>query len=268
MRPGFTVAKDCPLVWQEGGRRLLLSLGVKTLVIPDLHHRTGWVDAVVTDERPDRIVFLGDGPDARGKLGRSHSAVDRMVAFMKHWLPRPEVVWLIGNHEAHYIFNHEGIRGSGWKHWRWKRYNEALGRHWWRRMQFAHWEQGWLLSHAGFRQGLAHPILGLDPEWLAREDRQQFEAALLAPTPWTAIGDARSYHKTGAQGGVTWLDWDEEFEPIAGINQIVGHTAADEPRWKDTEDSRNLCLDTHCRHYALIVDGVVEVRAQPHPVIS
>jgi hypothetical protein len=233
---------------------------VKTIVIPDLHHRLAWVAPTVAAERPDRVIFLGDGPDARGKAGKGYSAAARLIVFMKAWLARDDVVWLIGNHEAQYIFNHEDIRSNAWKHWRWKRYRDDFGMSWWRKMKLAHSEQGWLLSHAGFREELAHPILGFDPVWLERYEREMFEASCLAPTSWTMIGDGRLQQPKGNRGGVTWLDWNTEFKPIPGVNQIVGHTEDVEPRWNNTAESLNLCLDTGCRHYALIEDGNVTVK--------
>ena len=241
---------------------------MKTLLIPDLHHRFAWVAPVVADERPDRIVFLGDGCDAKGRWGRGYTACAGFIAFAKEWLSRPEVIWLVGNHEAHYIFNHTEIRGGGWKHWRWKRYAQELGWVWWPKMRLAHWEQGWLLSHAGFRAELAHPYHGLTEAWLTLYEREMFEAARLGPTSWTTIGDARLRQPNGSKGGVTWLDWNREFQPIEGVNQIVGHTEDDAPRWKTTDTSRNLCLDTGCRHYALIVDGAVVVKPQPYPLVA
>ena len=43
-------------------------------------------------------------------------------------------------------------------------------------------------------------------------------------------------------GGPLWMDWDN-LVPIAGINQIVGHTPGSEVREKRTTASRNYCLD-------------------------
>ena len=63
-----------------------------------------------------------------------------------------------------------------------------------------------------------------------------------------------------AKGGCTWLDWDEEFEDIPGVPQIVGHTIGKEPRWKGA----SLCLDTQLRHYAVIEDGKVTVKETPN----
>lgn len=238
---------------------------MKTVVIPDLHHRIDWVAPTVAAEQPDRIIFLGDGPDAQGKKNKGYTAVDRMIAFMKEWISRPDVIWLIGNHEAHYIFDFTELRGSGWKHWRQRRYRQGLGPMWWNQMRLAHVEQGWLLSHAGFRPELAHPVKGFAPEWLIPYEREMFQAACLSPTSWTMIGDARLRQPIGNRGGVTWLDWNEEFAPIPGVNQIVGHTYGLEPRWKNTPDSRNLCLDTGCRHYAVIQDGEITVKQVDQP---
>lgn len=80
-------------------------------------------------------------------------------------------------------------------------------------------------------------------------------------------------------GGVTWCDWDQEFEPTPGLHQIVGHTPASSVRITMLEDrtgvitrqtlaldanegkdvnrgesaSTNLCLDTRLRHVALLI---------------
>ena len=56
------------------------------------------------------------------------------------------------------------------------------------------------------------------------------------------------------------MDWDELI-PIPGLNQLVGHTPASTVRHKDTPTSRNICLDTNLRHYAVFEDGRLEIRS-------
>ena len=48
---------------------------------------------------------------------------------------------------------------------------------------------------------------------------------------------------------------------VPGLNQLVGHTPAQTVRHKDTPTSRNICLDTHLRHYAVFEDGHLEIRS-------
>jgi hypothetical protein len=55
--------------------------------------------------------------------------------------------------------------------------------------------------------------------------------------PWLDAGFARG----GLQvvGGITWLDWHDEFKPVSHLNQIVGHMQLKNPEEKSTENSKN-----------------------------
>jgi hypothetical protein len=43
-------------------------------------------------------------------------------------------------------------------------------------------------------------------------------------------------------GGLVWLDWNTEFTPIEGLNQIVGHSSGSEVRVKRGVNSINYCI--------------------------
>ncbi len=75
--------------------------------------------------------------------------------------------------------------------------------------------------------------------------------------PWLDAGFARG----GKQvvGGITWLDWHDEFEPVPYLNQIVGHTQLRYPEEKTTENSKNYCLDTKNRHIGILEDRVLYI---------
>lgn len=244
----------------------MLSLfDMKTLVIPDLHHATGWVDVVHARERPDRTVFLGDAFDSPQSR---RSVVLRVIDFVDRWTRRDDTVWLLGNHDARYLFPQScAFMGAGYNKFT---NREALKRLGFARtrMKFVHYEQGWFLSHAGLREGFAHPVLGFDPDWISAQDREVAQLALYDTHPWLAIGDARSLGSPrGLRGGVIWQDWNDEFQPIPGVNQIVGHTRVDTPETDDLPDSLNLNIDCSGKYYAVIIDGEVEVYAHGLPVI-
>ena len=108
----------------------------------------------------------------------------------------------------------------------------------WKRFRLAHAEQGWLLSHAGF-----HPVWIKEPtveRVLQRCDLAVQRAKRHVVDPILGAGEDRG----GLQriGGPLWMGWDN-FMPISGVNQIVGHTPGDEVRKKITRKSRNYCLD-------------------------
>jgi hypothetical protein len=56
------------------------------------------------------------------------------------------------------------------------------------------------------------------------------------------------------------MDWDE-LVPISGLNQLVGHTPDKSVRHKNTSTSRNICLDTNLRHYAVFDGGKLEIKS-------
>lgn len=251
---------------------------MKTLVAPDLHNAIGWLQAVVHAERPDRLVLTGDIPDCRGE---SRSVNQRVVAFCGWALTREEdVVWCLGNHDAHYLLAHPHLRcintrvmsgrqegNGGWERYTQRLFTANISTLALERARYFHYEQGWWISHAGLRADFAHPVHGFSPEHMIALERE--EASKLrrdSDHPWLQIGRARMDESPHPRGGLLWQDWEDEFIPIPGVNQIVGHSHGELPRWKNTPDSKNLCIDTGCRHYAIIEDGVVTVKENPFPV--
>jgi hypothetical protein len=74
---------------------------------------------------------------------------------------------------------------------------------------------------------------------------------------WMDTGFARGGLQT--VGGITWLDWHDEFEPVPHLNQIVGHTQLKYLEEKTTENSKNYCLDTKNRHIGMLDNGMFYV---------
>ena len=56
------------------------------------------------------------------------------------------------------------------------------------------------------------------------------------------------------------MDWDE-LVPITGLNQLVGHTPDKSVRHKNAPTSRNICLDTNLRNYAVFDGGKLEIKS-------
>jgi len=120
-------------------------------------------------------------------------------------------------------------------------------------IQHCHWvypvmhgDQMTLLSHAGLN--VAHVRYGaaITPEYVAQINRDvsdNFFADI--PDPRLEAGRGRGGRGIG---GITWQDWDREFSGLPGVRQIVGHTPHVDPKWI----GRDLCLDTHLGHVALM----------------
>lgn len=194
--------------------------GGATLVIGDIHHHT--VESDLLERRaghnPDRVVYLGDYFD---DFGDTPERMRSTCRWLNETLDRPNRIHLLGNHDLPY-FNPDNpqLLCPGWsreKQHIFDRECRDIPRD---RFFIAVEVDGWLLSHAGF-----HPRLAgrKGPKRLVQEANAALLGALDGKrTPILGCG----YGRGGGDsiGGVTWLDWDCEFDPIPRLNQIVGHT--------------------------------------------
>ncbi len=269
---------------------------MKTLIIPDVHQRVSNVLLALNEETWDRAVFLGDWFDSfyEPPLVAGFEATCLFLRELLTSHPRREdMTFLLGNHDINYIFNNTGARGarhvkklhyyaSGYTqnkcaHFRKTFYEAGLRDSFFiENFKVAHYEQGWLLSHAGFI-----------PECLPYGRTIEWYVETLLPEVWenfrhteyprneslSAVGVARGGNYSF--GGPLWLDWNDEFyaDPRTG-KQIVGHTTVEMPRaqsyYSDPEgsfkhegdrivrlkepDFRSWNLDT-CIHYGILLDG-------------
>lgn len=229
--------------------------GEKVVVVPDVHDKHAEAEDIVARESPCSAVFLGDYFDGRGE-GEPEGTARWLAASMA----RPERVHLLGNHDVHYLCDNAGLRCSGYDP-RVRESARAARVPWERAHPYCWLDRTWLCTHAGLSAALVRALAGSDSEADARAviagAHGQLEAAKAGRgAPLFGAGASRG----GAQetGGITWCDY-SEFEDVAGIRQIFGHTRGDAVRSRAGR-SEHHCLDTGLRHYAVYLDGSVRVR--------
>jgi hypothetical protein len=79
-------------------------------------------------------------------------------------------------------------------------------------------------------------------------------------------GRSRGGPKKG--GGIVWLDFKQEFQPIEGLKQIVGHTYHKNGRVNphhldgnvNPADCDNLCIDNGLNEYIVFSNGKLEIK--------
>ncbi len=253
-----------------------------TLVIPDIHNSIDRAEEAVArlEGRFDHVVFLGDYFDDFGD--RTEDAV-RTANWLERSVSDSRRTHLLGNHDLAYLHPNQFTFCSGFEHEKMRAIAPILSRIDRSCFKPAVVREGWLISHAGvhphFARGRTADVL---VQWLETQLLQLNAGgrpAIFAP------GHARG----GSQefGGITWLDWTQEFRPVSGMNQIVGHTPAETIRLHWTEQKRrhghkrahnldrkpldvpsiakcssvNVCLDTRLHAVALI--STEEVRIVP-----
>jgi len=263
------------------------SVPLPALVLPDVHHEFERVEAIIAEHGKDcaSVVFLGDYFDSFEKT----STVD--LHLTARWLLRslqdPRRHHLFGNHDVAYFFPGEDTFCSGWTPERQQAFDEAFGPKGppVDRLNLALSAGRWLLSHAGFSGGKLRDV-GMDA-LLHWADHAKQSLSTHTPHPLTACGRTRG--GTAKRGGLFWLDWDDEFVPLPGIHQLVGHTLGKTIRGRHlgkkgniiarpiingeltpkeicralpdahSVRSMNLCLDTALASWAVIFEDCIDL---------
>ena len=153
---------------------------------------------------------------------------------------------------------------AGYDQAKWITINGALTLRGWQQFKLHVWLEGeerpWLVTHAGIHL-----------TWLKYTEPDNYQAHIdkICADAWDRLNRGEHHFllgcgasRSGDQevGGLNWMDWDELI-PIPGLNQLVGHTPGQTVRHKDTPTGRNICLDTHLRHYAVWENGHLEIRS-------
>lgn len=253
---------------------------MKTIIISDLHNRVDWVEFALQSPvlKPyDRVIFLGDYFD-------DYYDTVQNAANAAQWLEQsihePNRIHLMGTHDLWYRFpSNRFISASGNTEAKAYAIRGALTEKDWNLLKLFHYEQNFLMTHAGVHQFLINwyvsqkksiyskhihiinnkEVLDLNTQEVIDKiiqpatDEALIDISRNKSHPWLDAGYARG----GIQpvGGIIWLDWNKEFEPISDLNQIVGHTEHQFPEQKSTQNSDNYCLDTRNHHIGILEDG-------------
>ena len=233
------------------------------LIIPDVHQRWWVIDKAVKEQEEHgyELLFLGDFFDNyNDTLEEVEITAHKVLELSK----MPKVKLLLGNHDLPYRFwKHSPLlRCSGNRPEKEKVISSILKPEDWERFHLFHQEfvgdEWWVFSHAGLHTHFAHPIHGWTPEHLERICKEALDECMYAKVPnWLNAGLCRGGYER--VGGITWLDWNVEFAPIEGINEVVGHTTLRNPEVLTGVNSANYNLDTNSRHWAIWNNGVMKM---------
>ena len=228
----------------------------RTLIIPDIHHKTWVVDEILNAERFDEVVFLGDYFD---DFNDTPEDARRTAEWLHAYAGTPGFTFLYGNHDLPYRFPVPGLDCAGFTIEKWQEILQVLEEVHWESFKLHTWIDGWLLSHAGWNRRFSNASGQVNRSWidqLCAECLSQLHDGKMHPL--AAAGMSRGGWQS--VGGITWQDW-SELNPIPGLRQIVGHTPGVAVRLKGDDDSTAICLDTHLCHYGCLEDGSFTVRS-------
>lgn len=234
------------------------------LVLSDIHQEIDKAEYIIKNEAFDYFVNLGDEFDSF-----THNTafdVEKTCNFIKKYIFRDNYYFCHANHTIGYLFNNRHLLCSGYNEHKDAQILETLGAHFLpirEKFLWYLWIDNHLCSHAGINPYHFGP--GLKPDrksitkWL---DGQIKEAEAVISTGQKHWLYAAGMGRGGSQmiGGITWQDFNTEFEPIDGIPQIVGHTAHDQIKMHPSDgglelESSNLDIDAHLNEYLVINNG-------------
>lgn len=246
----------------------------RCLIIPDVHQGIGWVERVLAREQEaDRIVFLGDYFDSR-RPATQRAGIAETCVYLDALRVRlgERAIFLLGNHDVQYLEARAACLarrtprrlryhcGAAFSHSAAKRIAKDLSPEFWAVARLFVSVDGWLLSHAGV--AAAHWPLRATPADSLRAFDEACAAALetitapLAAHPLLGAGRVRG--GDAEVGGVTWLDWDDEFADELPFPQIVGHTSdASGARRR----GRSWCIDGVQSCYGVLTGSELVVRS-------
>jgi hypothetical protein len=236
---------------------------MKTLVIADIHNKWELADKIVNTIPHDKLILTGDVFDS---FGDSVLKARQSAIWLKKILQKDTTEIIFSNHDiAYWKPDFTMLWCPGFTTEKCRAINEHISPELWeKKFNLVWFEQGFTLSHAGFHSDALpyYPDLlaknsesNITEEYIARACDDAFDAILKRRRHPVLENGSRMGN--AYKGGCFWLDW-SEFEPLKGINQIVGHTPANEVRRKHLRDdkgnitSRNYCLDTQLRCVGMI----------------
>jgi hypothetical protein len=225
------------------------------LIIPDIHQQVGLVDRI-RDKHPSvPAIFLGDYFD---DFYDTTAHMEVTCRWLKQAIGREHDTFLLGNHCFAYLSYELGVRWgycSGWTVAK----QQIFHRHFPgdTLLKSCVWVthcQDWLISHAGVTRKLYRAFSKRNSfeeiiQWVDDAER-----ALTVGVSHPAFLAGTDRGGPARAGGILWCDWDS-FEPIKGMRQIVGHTPAEQVRYKRGD----VCLDTHLHHYGVLQDGELAI---------
>ena len=201
---------------------MVLNAEQPTLVIGDIHHRTKLADVVLKKHagRYNQIVFLGDYFDA---YGDSPDLMRQTCHWLAGSIQLPNRIHLLGNHEVPYFLPaHSQAKCPGWTPEKQQLFEQERSNLPLESFNLTACLGPWFLSHAGIPE--VH-VLGRDSVALSNRIEAEFGRVRSGENSWIFDrGTARG--GTAKIGSLLWQDWSREFRPVAGLNQIIGHTPA------------------------------------------
>jgi len=245
----------------------------KIVIVADPHNNYKKLDNIITKEGGDINICLGDWFDSFN-LDSPSDYIATAKYIKDKFLSNPSNYTLFGNHDIHYLFNAPTTWCGGYESWKYKVIDKVLGGDRGSIQEKFHWSivvDDILLTHAGLDQRLLPPVCVNKKLVFKYLEEATNDANIKIRTNqrhWFYEA-GRSRGGIASVGGIVWCDFNDEFQPIEDLKQIVGHTnqyrtgkAAQYHRegFANITDAENICIDCNLSQYITITNGKMELK--------
>lgn len=206
---------------------------IKAIIIPDVHGRKFWKDAIPFIEKGVKTIFLGDYLDPYPHEGISkQEAIDNFDKIIKIADENKNITLLVGNHDTTYLYPEAGIC-----YCRTDEKNFDLIKDMFNyikpRLKLVVKVGDIMLSHAGLHNEWIKRIEPLLKQWYTNKSLIESLNAIIHETDinkLNILSDVSEY-RGGSElaGSCVWADIREFANENHQYRQIVGHTMCSKP---------------------------------------
>jgi len=239
----------------------------RILVISDIHQESDKANKIIKKEDADEVVILGDFFDSFQK--NSESDTEKTCNFLLECFQTEKMFVLWGNHDLHYFHPSRHTICSGYSSIRQTSINTLLypiKNYLSKKFKWYIQIDDFICTHAGLSSFHFYPNLNLEKisEWLDQEAETATIKLQINDSHWF-YGAGKTRRGKLEKGGIVWLDFNYEFEPINGLKQIMGHTFEKiirpdySEKSSNPNDWRNICIDCNLNQYLIIDNKKIKV---------
>lgn len=236
----------------------------KILIFSDVHQDISKVEKIIESEAADINLCLGDWFDSFQYDSEGH--LQKTTKYLKDtFCKKSNNITLFGNHDLHYFFDNKFTFCSGYGNAKNLLINNILGNQKKSIIENFKWfvfVDEFLCTHAGLHSIFIPPSISDNEGVYDYLTIQSNDADIKIRTNQSHWFYNAGYARGGSQqkGGIVWLDFDQEFAPIKGLSQIVGHTYRRKNKIQSYAKSNNYCIDTNLIEYITIMNGVLNIK--------
>jgi len=191
----------------------------KIVILSDLHNNIEKFNKIIQHESADINICLGDWFDSFN-LDDSND-YKKTADYLMRYLSAPNNYTLFGNHDLHYLFNNHYTMCSGYEDRKFFAIDEILGserQNITNKFKWRFWIDDYLCTHAGLFSDYIDPSVKNNDDlnlFFVKEIERANIALRTDQNHWFYYaGRSRGGPKKG--GGIVWLDFRQEFQPIEG----------------------------------------------------